>query len=446
MDNYLGQDNYMSACMDYETYVIGALCLEKNLVNKITGTLSVDDFQSDVCRAIYQAAITANSERTNFDAIVAANSLSEIMTAIDAKQFVLEAMQITPTAGNIELHAEEIHKAAQTRALRASMFDVVNGTNDPTEIAASLMSICNTQLKSNKSKRLGTLGDAVSKYYGIKSGNVKEARIDTGYRQLDNLLCGMMGTDLILIAARPSVGKSALALDIAKNAAWGGHKTLFYSYEMASTELAERLIARDSRVDMDTLIALKANTGDAKTWESINKTCARLSGLPLLINDNSRTTVNRIRSDLYANPDIEIVFVDYITLMPIDGKYANRNLEVGAISRELKMLAQELKIPIIAVSQLNREADEAKRPKLSNLRDSGSLEQDANKILFLWRRDVEDHDSLVVSIAKNRRGHCGDVDMSFDGSLMEFQELESEYITKPKASKRRAYEAYADED
>ena len=248
----------------------------------------------------------------------------------------------------------------------------------------------------------------------------------------------MRGTNLIVIAARPGVGKSAFALEIARSVALKGHKVLIYSYEMSDSELAERLVARDGGVTMDALDGLNPDA-DNEMWRKVSRACSHLTPLPISINDDPRTTIAQIRAEVLSTPGVELVIVDFLTLMRTDRRYDNRNLEVGALSRELKMLAQELRIPVIALSQLNRGKDETERPTLRDLRDSGEIEQNANKVIFLWRSDPDNPTIICVTVAKNRRGHTGDVVFQFDGNYMSFTET-SIRPERPQQRRRRAYE------
>lgn len=231
----------------------------------------------------------------------------------------------------------------------------------------------------------------------------------------------------MIVAARPSVGKSAFALDLAETAARAGHKTLVFSLEMQNEELAERLAARRSGVPMGKLIDRTLSDDDTA---QIAAACDGLSRLPLQFCDRSNTTTSQIRQAARATKGLELLVVDYAGLLRADRKSENRNFELGQISRDLKNLASELRVPVVLLCQLNRSVDEMTEPTPAALRDSGELEQNASKILFLWKVDRE-NGIIGVSVAKNRRGRTGSVQMVFDGSQMRFTEL-TQKVPAPK--------------
>lgn len=243
-------------------------------------------------------------------------------------------------------------------------------------------------------------------------------RIDTGFPRLDGILMGIWGGNLILIGARPSAGKSAFGLDLADHAAKTGHKTLLVSMEMLYDELIERMICREARISLDNIINRTMSEDEIQRYVMA---CAKMSELSIEIEDNPNITVQQIRAKARMISDIDLIIVDYIGLLKASERYANRNLELGAISRDLKNLASELKIPIVALAQLNRQKDANEEPSLSDLRDSGELEQNASKVIFLWNVD-EENGIKGCKVAKNRRGKTGRVQFNFEGQYMRFTE------------------------
>ena len=376
-----------------------------------------EDFSIPACAEIFEAACDALSRGRSFDAVIAADAVSKRIS--NAAGFVRECMDITPTVVNAEQHARMLHQRAGEARFRQAVQEALEGGEDA---AAAIAGICQNYLQANA----GGLKSISQAMHAAWDGlaNDRALRIDTGFSKLDGLLKGISAGQLVLIGARPGVGKSAFALDLAEYAARNGHRTLIYSLEMLSDELAERMMARRSCVTMDKLIDRELNDDDLA---ALAEASSGLSQLPVSICDSPNVTVQKIRAQARTIKGLELIIVDFMTLLQSTQKYDSRNLEVGAISRQLKILATELRIPVVVLCQLNRTQDETEEPGLMSLRDSGELEQNANKILLLWKIDREDG-RIGVKVAKNRRGRTGIVQMAFDGAHMRFTELSEDYM------------------
>lgn len=409
-----------------EYSVVGTLCYEPRCMERIVGKVTETDFDIPACAEVFSAAHEAYICGKPFDAIMAADCLTKLMTAEEASRFVKECMEVSPSSESAERHAKLIHRDAGMRNLKESVLENINA-EDPREAAAQIIDTCQTYLANENPARLKTLQDALGQMYDNQSRT--SLRLDTGFPRLDSILKGVWGGNLVIIGARPGVGKSAFAMDIARTVAYQGNKVLIYSLEMLADEWAERLVARESEFDLDTLIDNKV-----ENWERLSDTCSKLSNLPIFINDDPSTTVGKMRAEARSIRGLKLIIVDFVTLMHSDKRYDNRNLEIGAISRALKNLASELQIPIIALAQLNRGTDDTEMPTLRSLRDSGELEQNANKVLLLWNVD-KDANEVGVSVSKNRRGKTGVVKMAFDGNHMKYTEL-SEAYDRPKRRRR----------
>lgn len=409
-----------------EYSVIGAICIDPKVCNKISGILSPDDFSISACGEVYEAACDALSRGKHFDAVLAADAIRNRVD--NAVNFIRECMDVTPTVSNAEDHAKLLRQRAGEARFKLAVQEALEGE----DAAAAVAGICQNFLQANAGGGLQSIGQAMKAAWdGI--ANDKELRIDTGFPKLDGLLKGINAGQLVLIGARPGVGKSAFALDLAEYAARGGHRTLIYSLEMLSDELAERLMARKSRVALDKLIDKQLSDEDLADLAAAS---SNLSQLPIAICDSPNITVQKIRAQARTIKGLELIIVDFMTLLQSSQRYDSRNLEVGAISRQLKILATELRIPIVVLCQLNRTQDETEEPGLMSLRDSGELEQNANKIIFLWKIDRETG-TIGVKVAKNRRGKTGVVQMVFDGAHMRFTELTEDYA--PPMKKRRGW-------
>lgn len=401
-----------------EYSVVGAVCIEPRVIRELHGKVLPDDFEDEACAAVMRAAFDTDAKGEAFDYVIAAEAIKDIKGAF-AQGFIVECMQLTPTVHNARLHAELVHKAACKRNLRTEIEDALLG-DEPEEIAAEIAAICRKQMQSANSRRMKSVQSVLLSMY--ENIGASQLRVDTGFSKTDAILKGMWGGNLCVVGARPGVGKTAFAISLAVNAAKRGHKVLIYSLEMLADEVVERMIAQNG-VTMDELIDMDAQ--NAATMRKMNGASANISSLPIFINDDPSTTVSRIRAQAAQIPDLHMIIVDFLTLMRSDRRYDNRNLEVGAISRELKLLAAELQIPVIALAQLSRNKDEDEMPTLRDLRDSGEIEQNANKVMLLWNADKESG-MVGLYIAKNRRGATGQVCFRFDGSHMLFTELPHE--------------------
>lgn len=421
---------------ELEKNVIGALCAEPGLIGRIAAILSPDDFTMDACRDAFEAALRAHEERSPFDPLIAADALAVRMGSDQATAFIRECLTVTPSTVNAEYHSSLLHERATARRLNSALLDDLMSAQygSGTELAASIMQRCREFLEKENTGRMKTLLDALSDMYQGLDHHRSNIRIDTGLPRLDAKLKGLWGGNLCIIGARPGVGKSALALNIAEHVAKGGGTVVIYSMEMLADELAERMVARHS-IKLDDLIDSDLSM---EQFSEIAGICSELSKLPIRINDAPNMTVAKIRTEVATIPKLTLIIVDFLSLMQSGRKFENRNLELGAISRDLKNLAAELQVPIIALAQLNRGTSDTETPTLRSLRDSGELEQNANKVLLMWHVDRE-LNHIGIAVAKNRRGKTGAIKLYFDGDHMRFTEID--YIhEEPGKARNRKYQ------
>lgn len=416
--------NQETLALEYS--LAATVCLEPNRVLKLRQIVSVEDFSIPACAAVFDAADSAISRGRAFDANIAADDLRN--TVDDPRKFLAECIDLTPTTAHAEEYASRLHKHAAEKRLRDDILAALDEENP----AAVIAEVCKRHLLLSTGGRLKSVSQALAETIeGLSAEESK--RISTGFPRLDSVLKGMEAGQLIIVGARPGVGKSAFLLDLAESAARAGNATLFVSLEMSSTELTERLLARRSTATMDKLIDREL----AEDWESIAEASTHLSRLPLHFWDKPAATVNKIRSAAATVQNLRLIVVDYLGLMMPDRRADSRNLELGHISRDLKNLASDLQIPIIAAAQLNRGVNDMDRPTLLSLRDSGELEQNGSKVLFLWR--IDENGTVGVSVAKNRRGRQGIVQMRFDGTHQKFTELSEPYREPEKSARRKGF-------
>lgn len=424
MDELLGRQTPHSATA--EQAVIGSILIDSRCVRKVVTELQSDDFYFQNNRDIFDTVYSMFGEGKAIDPVTILEEMrNNEKIGEETEKYMADVMRMTPTASNVMEYAAIVKERGALRRMKDQAWDVIQNCDSGPEMAAELMKISRNQVQG-KTRKLRGMADLMQETADKLFDNKKEKRLDTGFWRLDSLLMGLRPGNLTIIGARPGVGKSAFAQNIAQNVAKGNKPVVIYSLEMSDMELAERWVSRTSGVVMDDLIQKQFEKAQViKLTDSMSY----LSTLPIYVCDESNVSPERVRTDMINMDGVELIIVDYVGLMEADGKkkggFENRNLELGAISRELKKLAVELKIPILMLCQLNRETDSKTRPELRNLRDSGELEQNANKIIFLWNLD-EDSSTVGVSVAKNRQGKTGVVQMVFDREHMHFYERDQD--------------------
>ena len=437
-----------------EMCVIGAILIDEKALANVIQTLKPEHFYFDELKAAYQAILELSSEGKSIDFVSVLKKLvaEGFYDEKQAKQMLLECANLVPSISQAETYAKTVSDSFKARKLREIgtrlAFDGVFAEN-VNEVAEGLMSELYEVVSEQHKKQLKTVGDIGTQVFEGYSndGQDLENRSHTGFSRLDEILKGMSAGNLIILAARPKLGKTAFALSIAENVAKSGKTVAFYSLEMESSEIYERLLSKMAQIPMNTLIdrRFKDKRRPQKVRaEEINKIAEsidKIYSLPIKINDNPACTVNDIRLESRCVKDLGLIVIDYLQLMRSTKRFENRNLEVGAICRELKCLASELGVPILCLSQLNRVSDESTRPSPSELRDSGSIEQDANKVILMWsieknlnERGLVESKTIGVDVALNRRGTTGVTLFNFNGNYMKFTELDRKY-EEPKPKK-----------
>ena len=420
-----------------ELSATGAYLIDPHYLNRVAGTLQAEDFMNPLCAKLYTAATKAFREGKILDPVMARDVILHDTPNPDA--FLVDCMNMCPSVSVAEDHAEYIHAQAKERRLRSRIDEALTSQSGD-GLAVEIAGICQDYI-SGKLGRSHTMAQTLNKLMDSLSAPPAN-RVETGFTRVDALLKGMRAGNLVIVAARPAAGKSVYAQNIAMNVARTGKSVLLYSLEMSDEELGERIIAGASGVQLD---KITDHALDEQAWKRLSEACQYLYDLPLIINDDPGVTTSKIRAEARTTKNLGLIIIDFMTLMKSEGKYDSRNLEVGAISRELKLLAMELNIPIIVLSQLNRSVSDTDRPTLAALRDSGELEQNANKVIFLWNIDVE-QGIKGVAVAKNRQGRCGAVQMRFVGDQMRFVEMRADEEVWSKTTPPRRRGKWEDDD
>lgn len=416
-----------------EMSVIGGILIDSKTLSRIVDKVKADDFYYGELRAIYKTILNVANSGQAVDYITVLNALSASSDMPDEQnelgKLLVTCCQIIPGLSGIEYYADIVHKSAVARSVEQSLLSVVTDGFDSetiveqSETLIEKLSEIISPIGCKKMRNLNEISKNSLDYYSGKIEKI-ENRCDTGYPKIDSRLKGMSGGNLIILASRPKVGKTAFALSIAQNVAETGKKVMFYSQEMLGEELCERILSKKSGISMNKLID---NSLSADEIEKL-KNALESSNNNMIVNDSSGVTVQDIRLNCRMIKDLGLIIIDYLQLMRSNSKHDNRNQEIGAISRELKKLATDLNVPVLCLSQLNRVSNENTRPTSSELRDSGELEQNCNKLMLMWC--VKRHDNLKtvgLDVALNRRGDTGATLLDFCGETMNFTELKDEY-------------------
>lgn len=435
---------------DAEQAVIGSMLIDPRCVGGVMEILSEADFVSERCQKAFAVCKSKFAEGQPIDALTVIEALksSQGYSDEDIRRYLMGVVELTPTAANVATYAEEVRKYSKLRQAYYVFHDAEDklfAERDPDTLTDEVISEL-YGIREDATKGLIKMSDAVMQCFGNLDEQTKgtTGRIDTGMSDIDRMLGGMLPGNLIVIGARPGIGKTMFALTIAKNAALHGKKVLFHSLEMEASELAERLLVSEGGVSFGQLINFtpKEPLPDA-TWDKLAQNSSRVSPLDILIDEKADITPAYIRRRAQTVKGLSLIIVDYLQLMSSDGKHDNRNYEISAITRNLKIMAKQLNVPILLLSQLNRtpESRSEAKPTLADLRDSGAIEQDANKVLMMWEAEEKQFAKVLgISIAKNRRGQTGDAYAYFNGDGMRFTGMEKGY--KPPDKRRKKNPVY----
>lgn len=340
--------------------------------------------------------------------------------------------------GNLKLLKELYQKRELEKLLS-------QGINDTGELDANIDKLLQGLYElrnetNNSNKRVKTMTDVSLEYLDFLANKEDGNRCDTGFPLIDSMLKGMFKGQLIGLAARPGCGKSAFSSNIALNVAKKGKTVAIFTQEMEAYEVYERMIANQAYIPMDNLIEKFDGLDETTKTIYYNKIISKsndLSKLPIKIIDKTRLTTAAVRAECQQFKNLGLVIIDYLQLMLPVKREQNKNYEIAAITRELKILASDLGCPIMIISQLNRVKEETNIPSLNDYRDSGAIEQDLVKSMMLWKTDVENN-KIGLIINKNRRGSTGAVELKFEGKYMMYTELGLYDISKAKKKKKKS--------
>jgi len=436
--NTLPSDKLPPQSVENERSVLGAMLFDAGAVNDVVELLHDTDFYSEVHRKIYRAIVALYDIRDPVDSVTVVEQLRRQgdIDDVGGAAYVTELAREVPTAANAQAYAKIIREKAVMRALITSCTEVVrrafDETEDPDKLLDSAEQVIFEIAERKLTEQFLPLGDLVMSSMERIEDIVKNlggiTGLPTGFRDLDVLLSGLHKSELIILAARTSVGKTSFALNIAENVAFQGHPVGIFSLEMSRDQIVQRLLCSHARVNLH---GVRTGHVRGEILQQLVPAAAELSEVPIFIDDSPSITVLEMRAKarrLASTKGLDLVIIDYLQLVQSRVRSDSRQQEVAEISRSLKAMARELQVPVIAISQLSRQVDmrESGQPRLSDLRESGSIEQDADVVMFLTReRDVEETgrpETAWVQVAKQRNGPLGREALTFLKEYTRFED------------------------
>ena len=427
--------------LEAEQAVLGSILIDSRCVADVVGIIRPEDFFLQANREIFETIYTMFNFSQTIDPVTVLDKMKELgLHRDDSRSYILQLMDITPTAANVVSYANIVREKAMLRGLAQAAADISETVHTevgtPSEILESAEKKIYALRKGERGDSLEHIGTILHKVFDrlteLSQSDSLIPGLSTGLRDLDMKINGLNKSDLLLVAARPAMGKSAFALNIAVNVAKKYKKTVaVFNLEMSREQLALRLLASESFIDMQKLATGKLSEEE---WGKLCMGSAALSQTDIRIDDNPSVTVADINAKCRRLDNLGLVVIDYLQLMQGSGygkASDNRVTVVGEISRSLKIMAKELNVPVVCLSQLSRavEGRTDKRPILSDLRESGAIEQDADSVMFLYRdeyynENTEDKGLAECIVAKNRHGETGTIKMQWFGPYQTFADRE----------------------
>ena len=442
--------------LEAEISLLGAILTDKEALLKIADTVFPEDFYKEGYKIIYETMLDLYNKREPIDILSLGNRLEEIgkLESVGGRSTLMNLANSVPSYAHIVHYAEIVHKKATLRRLITAGNEINKlGFNEEEELDTVLdraekeiFGVSQNFLKQSFQPLRNILTDAFDRIDELHREKGKLRGVPTGFPDLDNLLAGLQKSDLIILAARPSVGKTSLALDIARQVAVRAKVPVgIFSLEMSKEELADRLICAEAGVSLWKMRTGKlSERSDDDDFPKIGQAMGMLSDAPIFIDDAASANIMQIRIKarrLQAEHGLGLIMIDYLQLMESRTKTDNRVQEISEISRSLKGIARELNVPVLALSQLSRAVEMQNGPaipKLAHLRESGSIEQDADVVLFIYRKAADrkykledippDERHLAeIHIAKHRNGPTGIANLYFDEEKASFRSLDTSF-------------------
>ena len=431
--------NLQPQSLEAEQAVLGSMLISKEAVSKVLQWITTEHFYKNAHGKIFATMISLFNENEPVDTISVIDQLkkSKEIERVGGAYYITGLVEAVPTAANVESYAKIVLEKAVLRKLIYLAHDMSKEAYDDRQTVddildsaeQSIFTITQNRLKGGFKHIEPILHESFEQLDAISSKAGSVIGVPSGLIDLDEITAGFHPGDLVIIAGRPSMGKTSLALSIARNAAVDHKESIgFFSLEMADLQIAMRLLCAESKVDSH---LVRTGNLPKSQWKNLSIHVGTLAEAPIYLDDSPAITVLELRAKarrLKAEHDVKMIIVDYLQLMQGPKGVESRQQEISIITRSLKSLAKDLKIPIIALSQLSRAVENRtdKRPQLSDLRESGAIEQDADVVMFLYRqwvytREEEDRGKAQVIIAKQRNGPTGTVNITFLDRFARFE-------------------------
>lgn len=433
--------------IEAEQAVLGAIILEGESITKAIEILSPEDFYKENHRKIYTAMLELFDKNEPIDLITLTEHLKDKgeLEEVGGLSYLGNLTTVVPTSANIKYHAKLVREKALLRALLRTCTEIITKVYEEPEDAEEMIDFAERMIFEISEKRTNTnfyhMKDVVKQTFKIIESMYEKKAIITGvpsgFKDLDELTSGFQPGDLIIIGGRPGMGKTAFSLNIAQHVGVTcGEPVAFFSLEMSKEQIAMRLL---SSIAMINSSALRKGFISKRDWERLTDAAVKLSEAPIYIDDSSQMSVLEIRAKArrlkMEKGKLSLIIIDYLQLMRSRTAYDRREQEISEISRSLKAMAKELKVPVIALSQLNRSVEKTadRRPTLANLRESGAIEQDADVIIFLYRDEVYNKKNSAnkgkaeVIVAKQRNGPTDTIYLTFLNDYTRFLDFTDKY-------------------
>ena len=434
-----GTDRIPPQALDVERTVLGSMLIDNNAAVNAMELLSDESFYASAHRQIFICLREMFEKSVPFDVITLADALKKHgwLEAIGAEPYLAELVNSIATSANIEYHAKILNEKATLRTLISTAAEITTSCFSTEAEAQDILDSAEAKIFNVSESRIKNSFESIAKLLPHTFNDIESYKkggvlgIPTGFTELDAMTSGMQRSDLIIVAGRPSMGKTAFALSIVLHAAViAKYPTAIFSLEMSKSQLAQRLLCGEARVNMH---QLRSGTLPNRDFPKLSLAAGPLSEAPLYIDDTPGISVLELRAKarrLKAQHNLSFIIIDYLQLMGSVGKVESRQQEISMISRSLKGLAKELDVPVIALSQLSRAVEQRggdHRPQLSDLRESGAIEQDADVVMFVYREEVYEKDDeskkgrAEIIIGKQRNGPIGTVHTTFVRDFARFE-------------------------
>ncbi len=424
--------------VESEQSILGSIILDKDAIITVEETINPSDFYKEAHKIIYESMLKLNSNNEPIDLITLIEELRKEghLDNVGGISYLTSLSTIVPTTSNVKYYANIVKEKSVMRQLIKASNEIINLGYDASTDVQEILDQAEKNIFDISQEKSGddiqpinlVLQDTFDMIERLCTQKSDVTGITTGFTDLNKKINGLQRTDLILLAARPAMGKTAFSLNLVQNAALKGNASVaVFSLEMSKEQLVQRMLSAQSNVELS---KIKTGSLGESDWPRIIDAMAVLSEANIFIDDTPGIKISEIRSKcrrLKIEKGLDLILIDYLQLMEGEGKNENRQQEIAKISRSLKILAKELDCPVVALSQLSRSPELRKdhRPILSDLRESGSIEQDADIVMFLYRDEYYHDDSEKknigeVIIAKNRHGETGNVELVWFGQVQKF--------------------------